>query len=352
MIVPVILCGGSGTRLWPLSREGSPKQLLPLVTENSMLQDTVLRLECISGAMEPIIICNIADCQAIREQLDAINSSASCLICEPEGRNTAPAVAIAALVAEKSHPDEGALLLILPADHSLAQPAAFSNAVSLAATAAEADSLVTFGVIPDRPETGYGYIKRGAANGGLYAIERFVEKPDAATAEEYVESGEFYWNSGMFMLKASSYLSELESYAPKISHACRQALADSNTEDGALVLDREAFLACPRDSIDYAVMEHTKNGGVVPLDAGWSDVGSWASLHELCEHDEDGNIFIGNTESLGCRQSYIRAENRLVVGIGLDSLVVVETSDAVLIMPKDRAQDVKEIVARLKSADG
>ena len=354
MLVPVVLSGGFGKRLWPLSDQAHPKQLLPLATQKSLLQDTVSRLTALGERTfaSTIVVCNRSHGPLIREQLAAVDRAADQLVYEPEGRNTAPAAAVAALLTEQLYPAENPTLLILPADHSIQDVDAFAKAVEVAHSAVEQGHLVTFGVVPDRPETGYGYIKRGAELGGFYAVERFVEKPDAERAQEYITTKEYFWNSGMFMFKAAAYLAELESFAPQLLSFCRQALDAASREGETIELGRAAFLACPSDSIDYAVMEHTSKTAVVPLDAGWSDVGSWSSLYDLCEQDAQGNVRIGNTVTLDCRESYFRAGERLVAGIGLDGFVVVDTPDAVLIVPKDRAQDVKRIVEMLESTEG
>ena len=354
MLVPVVLSGGFGTRLWPLSDQAHPKQLLPLVTEKSLLQDTVSRLTALDERVPAatIVVCNRSHGPLIREQLAAVDQAASLLVYEPEGRNTAPAAAIAALLTEQLYPAENPTLLILPADHAIPGVDAFAKAVGVARDAAEQGHLVTFGVVPDRPETGYGYIKRGAELGEYYAVDKFVEKPDVERAQEYIATGEYFWNSGMFMFKAAAYLAELESFAPQLLTSCRQALDAASREEEIVELGRDAFLACPSDSIDYAVMEHTSKAAVVPLDAGWSDVGSWSSLYDLCEHDAEGNVRIGNTVTLDCRASYFRAGDRVIAGIGLDGFVVVDTPNAVLIAPKDRAQDVKRIVEKLEGDEG
>ncbi len=349
MIIPVILSGGSGTRLWPRSRELYPKQLLPLVSERSLLQETVLRLDALAGeTAAPMIISNRAHGLLIKRQLEAIDRPAGRLVYEPVGRNTAPAAAVAAILAEQAYPESRPILLLLPADHVIADPQAFSAAVSSSRDAAREGALVTFGVIPDSAETGYGYIKRGGALGELYAVERFVEKPDADRAREYVESGAYYWNSGMFLFSASSYLTELTAFAPDIVSACRRATDEGADRAGGLELGRTAFESCPKDSIDYAVMEHTEAAAVVPLDAGWSDVGSWAALHGVSEQDKDGNTISGDVVTHDCRDSYISGSSRLVAAVGLEEIVVVEDKDSVLVAKKDKTQNVKELVDELK----
>ncbi|WP_312785473.1 mannose-1-phosphate guanylyltransferase/mannose-6-phosphate isomerase [Stenotrophomonas indicatrix] len=342
-IVPVILSGGSGTRLWPLSREAYPKQFLPLVGSDTMLQATWKRVASIAGAA-PIVVANQEHRFMAAEQLRECDVAPQALILEPVGRNTAPAIAIAALQALAGGDD--ALLLVLPSDHVVRNEAAFHSAVLLAAQAAEAGKLVTFGIVPTSPETGYGYIK-AAAGEGVHAVDRFVEKPDLATAERYVASGEYYWNSGMFLFKASRYLKELEILQPAILAACRVALEKASRDNDFVRLDADAFAASPNDSIDYAVMEKTADAAVVPLDAEWNDVGSWSALWEVSDKDVDGNACHGDVIALDCKDSYAYG-SRLIAMVGLQDVVVVETDDAVFVGHKDRVQDVKEIVGRIK----
>jgi len=342
-IVPVILSGGSGTRLWPLSREAYPKQFLPLVGDDTMLQATWKRVASIAGAA-PIVVANQEHRFMAAEQLRECKVQPQALILEPVGRNTAPAIAIAALQALASGDD--ALLLVLPSDHVVRNEAAFHAAVKQAAIAAESGKLVTFGIVPTAPETGYGYIK-AATGEGVRAVDRFVEKPDLATAEQYVASGEYFWNSGMFLFKASRYLKELEALQPAILSACRQALDKAARDNDFIRLDAEAFAASPNDSIDYAVMEKTADAAVVPLDAEWNDVGSWSALWEVSDKDADGNACHGDVIALDCRDSYAYG-NRLIAMVGLQDVVVVETDDAVFVGHKDRVQDVKEIVGQIK----
>ena len=342
-IVPVILSGGSGTRLWPLSREAYPKQFLPLVGDDTMLQATWKRVASIAGAA-PIVVANQEHRFMAAEQLRECKVLPQALILEPVGRNTAPAIAIAALQALAGGND--ALLLVLPSDHVVRNEAAFHAAVKQAAVAAEAGKLVTFGIVPTAPETGYGYIK-AATGEGVRAVDRFVEKPDQATAEKYVASGEYYWNSGMFLFKASRYLKELETMQPAILAACRAALDKAARDNDFIRLDAEAFAASPNDSIDYAVMEKTADAAVVPLDAGWNDVGSWSALWEVSDKDSDGNACHGDVIALDCKDSYAYG-NRLIAMVGLQDVVVVETDDAVFVGHKDRVQDVKEIVGQIK----
>jgi len=342
-IVPVILSGGSGTRLWPLSREAYPKQFLPLVGDDTMLQATWKRVASIAGAA-PIVVANQEHRFMAAEQLRECKVLPQALILEPVGRNTAPAIAIAALQALAGGND--ALLLVLPSDHVVRNEAAFHAAVKQAAVAAEAGKLVTFGIVPTAAETGYGYIK-AAIGEGVRAVDRFVEKPDQATAEKYVASGEYYWNSGMFLFKASRYLKELETLQPAILAACRAALDKAARDNDFIRLDAEAFAASPNDSIDYAVMEKTGDAAVVPLDAGWNDVGSWSALWEVSDKDADGNACHGDVIALDCKDSYAYG-NRLIAMVGLQDVVVVETDDAVFVGHKDRVQDVKEIVGQIK----
>ncbi|WP_428745723.1 mannose-1-phosphate guanylyltransferase/mannose-6-phosphate isomerase [Syntrophotalea sp.] len=457
MIVPVILSGGAGTRLWPLSRELYPKQLLPLVGDHTMLQETALRLEGVRDLAAPLVVCNEAHRFMVAEQLRQVGCPASTIILEPVGRNTAPAVAVAALRAMAEGDDP--LLLVLPADHVIERPEALRQAVGLGAPAAEEGGLLTFGIVPTAPETGYGYIKGGPLsvvrgplqeepdgtnrpptvdrssttdngqrtadrfdngqrttdkehikggpwsvvrgplqeepdetnrpptagrgsttdngqrtadwfdngqrttdrfdngqrttdrfdNGPILSVSRFVEKPDRATAEQYLAAGDYYWNSGMFLFKASSYLRELEKFAPQMVACCRDALDRAQRDLDFTRLDAEAFAACPSDSIDYAVMEKTADAAVIPLDAGWNDVGSWSALWEVGERDENGNVTRGDVLTQNSRNCYLHAEQRLVAAVGLENHVVVETADAVLVAPRDQVQDVKAIVQQLKA---
>lgn len=349
MIVPVILSGGSGTRLWPLSREAYPKQFLPLVDQNTMLQNTALRIAGLADVAAPLVVCNQEHRFMVAEQLRAIGIQPATAILEPVGRNTAPAVAVAALHAQCDGADP--TLLILPADHVIADVEGFRAAVRQVATHAEAGRLITFGIVPTAPETGYGYIKAGAPldDSGVCAVERFVEKPDADTAQTYLRSGAYSWNSGMFMFRASAFLAELERLAPTMLAACQQALATGRADRDFLWLDSAAFAACPKDSIDYAVMEKTDHAVVLPLEVGWNDVGSWSALWEVGERNGDGNIARGDVIEVDTRDSYVDATSRLVATVGVEHLVVVETADAVLVATKDRVQDVKTVVDRLKA---
>lgn len=346
MLKAVLLSGGVGSRLWPVSREAYPKQFLPLAGDNSMLVDTVARVADITDS-SPLYICNEEHRFIVAEQVHGVYPGE--IVLEPVGRNTAPAVAIAALRALAE--DESAMLLVLPADHLISDTAAFLAAVEVALVQARAGRLVTFGVVPDRPETGYGYIRRaGALDDRSYAIGEFVEKPDAATAKTYLDSGDYYWNSGMFLLGAQVYLEELRRLAPDMVIACEAALAGAATDLDFVRLDQGAFEVCPADSIDYAVMEKTELGAVVPLECGWSDVGAWSALWEAGTKDANGNVLQGDVLLDEGSNNYLRAESRLLAATGVNNLVVVETPDAVLISERGRVQNVKQLVSALKSA--
>jgi len=342
---PVVLSGGSGTRLWPLSRSAYPKQFLPLTSDNTMLQETLLRLRGIEAMGSPLVICNEEHRFMVAEQLREIELKPQAIMLEPVGRNTAPAVALAALAVE---PDE--ILLILPADHVIEDIATFQAAIAEAVAEAEKGHLVTFGIVPTGPETGYGYIQaieKGQAT--AYKVNRFVEKPDLQTATQYLESGDYYWNSGMFVFKASRYLEELEKFNPEMLAACREAYQKAEEDLDFVRVDRATFEACPSDSIDYAVMEKTESAVVIPLDANWNDVGSWAALWEVSEKDAQGNALKGDVLTHDTSNSYIYSDQKLVATIGIKDLVVIETDDAVMVAPKERVQEVKEIVAQLKA---
>jgi mannose-1-phosphate guanylyltransferase/mannose-6-phosphate isomerase len=347
MLVPVILSGGAGTRLWPLSRELYPKQLLALVGPQTMLQDTVQRLNGLEVSA-PMVVCNEAHRFLVAEQLRAIDCKPRAIVLEPVGRNTAPAIALAAhatLAGEEGDP----LLLVLPADHVIPDVAAFHSAIEVASASARNGALVTFGIVPTSAETGYGYIRRGALSAGSYRIAEFVEKPDLARAQAFVSSGEYYWNSGMFLFRARRYLEELERFAPDIAAACGNSFAGAVRDLDFTRVDPAVFRDCRSESIDYAVMERTADAVVVPLQAGWSDVGNWTSLHAACRHDARGNALVGDVMVEDTHDSYIYSSSRLVATVGLRDHVVVETKDAVLVAPKDRVQDVKKLVERIKS---
>ena len=343
-MIPVILSGGSGTRLWPLSRDAFPKQFLALVGHDSMLQATWHRVAPLaSGA--PIVVAGETHRFMVAEQLREVGCADATILLEPIARNTAPAIAAAALEATRDGTDP--LLLVLPSDHVIADAAAFRAAVRAASAAAEAGSLVTFGIVPTGPETGYGYIK-AAAGEGVRAVERFVEKPDAATAAAYVASGDYAWNSGMFLFRASAYLAELERHQPAMLAACREALARARRDVDFVRLDATTFAASPSDSIDYAVMEKTAHAAVLAIDVGWNDVGSWAALWQVAEQDGDGNAHHGDVLARDCRDTLAWGDGRLLALLGLRDVVVVDTADAVLVAHKDHVQDVKAIVADLK----
>jgi mannose-1-phosphate guanylyltransferase/mannose-6-phosphate isomerase len=346
---PVLLSGGSGTRLWPLSREMYPKQFLPLVGDDTMLQATWKRVAPLA-ALPPIVVANESHRFLAAEQLRVLAVPDPAILLEPVGRNTAPAIAAAALQAIAAGEDP--LLLVLPSDHVIADAEAFREAVSVASVAAEQGALVTFGIMPTIAETGFGYIQaEQPAHGvgdGVRKVLRFVEKPDAATAQAYLDAGGYYWNSGMFLFRASRYLEELARLRPDILAATRAAF-DAATRDGDFIrLDADAFAACPADSIDYAVMERTDAAMVLPVDIGWNDVGSWSALWDVAARDDDGNAWRGDVIAVDSRNSYAHAR-RLVALVGVDDLIVVETDDAVLVAHKDHVQQVKDVVAQLKS---
>jgi mannose-1-phosphate guanylyltransferase len=350
-LVPVILCGGTGTRLWPLSRASYPKQYWALAGsgDETLLQQTQQRLEGLPGLAPPLLICNEDHRFIVAEQMRQIGIEPAAMLLEPIGRNTAPAVAVAALQAT-AHGDDP-LLLVLAADHVIRDAAAFRSTVSAGAAAAEAGQLVTFGIVPTAPETGYGYIEAAqslAAASAPVPIARFVEKPDRATAEAFLATGRFTWNSGMFLFKASAILAELERLAPEVVSACRAALEQDSADLDFLRLEREAFASCPNVALDVAVMERTDRGAVLALEAGWSDVGSWSALWETADQDGQGNVLRGRVIHEDARNCYLRSEHRLVVGLGVEDLVVVETDDVVLVAHRDRAQDVKAIVGLLE----
>ena len=343
-MIPVIMSGGSGTRLWPLSRKHKPKQFLALFGEKTMFQETLVRLSGLDELQSPLVVCNNDHRFMVAEQLQQLDCSNSTILLEPFGKNTAPALAIAALQAMVS--DNDPILLVLAADHVINDIPAFHHAIDLAKIEAEKGLLVTFGIVPSSPNTGYGYIQTDEKN-TVSKVKAFVEKPDLDTAINYVASGNYYWNSGMFLFKASTLITELEKYSPDILNSCREALAKGQNDLDFIRLDSDAFESCPADSIDYAVMEYTDKAVVVPLDAGWNDVGSWSSLWECAEQDDDSNVLQGDVMIDAVQNSYIHSEHRLVSVLGLDHIVVVETADAVMVASKDSAQNVKQIVNRL-----
>jgi len=348
---PVVLAGGSGTRLWPLSRKSYPKQFVPLAGDGSLFESTLDRLEGFDHA-GPIVVCNEEHRFLVAEQIRQEAAAHTSILLEPAGRNTAPAIALAAL--ESIEHGEDPVLVVLPADHAIPDRKAFSTAVEQAVEAAADGALVTFGVEPRSPATGYGYI-RAAAGEGTRPVEAFVEKPDRATAERYLAEGGYYWNSGMFVFRASAYLEELERRAPEILGAVRSAFAGRAEDRDFVRFDTRSFEATPAESIDYAVMEHTDRAVVVPLDAEWNDVGSWRALWELGQSsgraDAAQNVAHGDVITNDVERCYLHAEHRLVAAVGLSDCVVVETADAVLVASRDRAEDVKKLVERLE-ADG
>ncbi len=349
-LYPVILSGGSGTRLWPMSRSALPKQLLPLAGDRTMVQETVLRLAGLPDMGQPLVVCNNEHRFLIAEQMREIEVALNGIFLEPVGRNTAPAAAVAALHLVKSDPD--AVMLLLPADHLIRDVAAFHAAVAEGMKAVAAGFLVTFGIVPDGPETGYGYIQRGEslAPGGAYQVARFVEKPDRDKAEAFLASGDYYWNSGMFLFRCGQFLEEMEHFRPDILTACELALGASVLDLDFRRLGKAEFQACPSDSIDYALMEHTAHAAVVPTDIGWNDIGAWSALWEVGAKDGSGNVVRGDVYLDGVGNSLVRAESRMVAAIGVDNLLIVETPDAVLVADKSRAQDVKKVVEQLKAA--
>ncbi|MEZ8225368.1 mannose-1-phosphate guanylyltransferase/mannose-6-phosphate isomerase [Vibrio splendidus] len=376
MILPVILAGGSGSRLWPLSRELYPKQFLNIAGEQSMLQQTLQRLQGLekhltdSTCDAPLIICNEEHRFIAAEQVRAAKIQHSGILLEPVGRNTAPAIALAALQAlsksvDKKSNESDPILLVLAADHHIAKTSEFQQVISRGVDYAKQGKLVTFGITPNAPETGYGYIKQGDPLSPLvqtktnakaqsahhaYAIECFVEKPDQATAAEYIRSEQYLWNSGMFMFKASRYLEELAEHHPEILAACQLALSKQNTDLDFIRIDAEAFKNSPSDSIDYAVMEKTSHAAVIPIDVGWNDIGSWSAIWDLSEKDEHNNVIEGDVLTVDSQHNYIHAENKLVATVGVENLIIVETKDAILVANKDKVQGVKSIVSQLSQA--
>jgi mannose-1-phosphate guanylyltransferase/mannose-6-phosphate isomerase len=347
MILPVIMAGGSGTRLWPLSRQLYPKQFLPLVSEQTMLQETCGRLSGIEH-QPPLFICGEDHRFTVAEQLRQGGFEFSRIVLEPEGRNTAPAVALAALQAVQ---DEDVVLLVLAADHVIRYQQAFEVAVTTALPLAQQGKLVTFGIVPQSPETGYGYIKTGSMlnNSLAMKVDEFVEKPDLETAKRYVSTGSYLWNRGMFMFKASEYLSELVAQRPDILQSCTKAMAQASADIDFIRPDAKVFRECPEESIDYAVMEKTQGAVVVPIDCGWSDVGSWSALWEVSSKDDNGNTLKGDVVALDTAGCFIQGDRKLIATIGLQDIVIVESDDAIMVADKGRVQDVKSIVAQLKA---
>lgn len=347
-IFPVILSGGTGTRLWPLSRAALPKQLLALHGERTMIQETVLRSR-LPGAAAPLLLCSDAHRFLVAEQMQEIGVEPRAIVLEPMGRNTAPAAAVAALMTAEQ--DAQGIVVLLPSDHVIRDTAAFARAVDVAAKAARAGHIVTFGMDPAAPETGYGYVQRGAALdvAGAFKVQRFVEKPDVATAQRYLADGGYSWNSGMFVFRADVMIAELEALAPAILAAARAALAKAKRDLDFVRLDGEEFAKAPNISVDYAVMEKTAHAAIVPCDIGWSDVGAWSALWEIQGQDEQSNVLLGDVIAHDSSGSYVHSHKRLTALVGVRDLVVIATDDAILVADKSRAQDVKHVVDRLKT---
>lgn len=347
MIIPVILSGGTGSRLWPLSRELNPKQFLPLVNEFTMLQNTIQRLEGLD-CTSPLLICNESHRFLAAEQLRQLEINDAQILLEPFGRNTAPAVALAAMQAIRDGADP--ILFVLPADHVILNSEKFHASIFKALELAKKDYLVTFGIVPTHAETGYGYIEQGeriSDNG--FMVTRFVEKPELETAKNYLETGRYKWNSGMFIFRATTYLKELRTFNPEIYDACELAIKSATKDMHFVRISEDNFINCPNISIDIAVMEKTNKAVMVSLDAGWSDVGSWSALWDVSDKNAEGNLFRGDVLDQQCKNIYVHAESRMVATVGLNDLIIVETKDAVLVAHKDKVQDVKNIVARLKT---
>ena len=348
-VTPVLLCGGVGSRLWPVSRQGRPKQYLNLIGETSMLKQTLTRIESLAQT-SPIIVCNEEHRFLVAEQVRQLGLTSPTIILEPEGKNTAPAIALAAIAASAS--DSEVNLLVLPADHYVGKPTALIDAIEKAASAASQGKLVTFGLVPSHPETGYGYIRRGEALAiDVSVLERFVEKPEQPTAEAYIASGDYVWNSGMFMFTAGQFLASLAKFQPKMAQVCQRAMEQAERDMDFIRPDAEVFTTCPSDSIDYAVMEHTPDGAVVSLDCDWSDIGAWSALWQTGDQDYSGNVTHGDVVLNKTQNSYIRSQSRLVTTTGVSDIVVVETADAVMVADRHSVQDVKDIVNALKASD-
>ncbi|WP_026301273.1 mannose-1-phosphate guanylyltransferase/mannose-6-phosphate isomerase [Colwellia piezophila] len=346
MITPIILAGGSGSRLWPLSRGSMPKQFLKISSENTMIQETVLRLSELDTD-SPLCLCNEEHRFVVAEQMREIDSLGK-IILEPIGRNTAPAIALAALSLIEQNTDT--VMLVLAADHVIENKTEFQDVIKKSIPIAEKGKLVTFGIVPTHAETGFGYIQKGSkCLSDAFVVNQFVEKPDAQTANKYLSSGDYLWNSGMFMFKASRYIEELEKHHPKILNACKKAIARTSTDMDFIRVDKVEFIKCPADSIDYAVMEKTDSAVVVPLDASWNDIGSFSAIWDINDKDHQGNVHKGDVLSYNSSNNLVIAEHKLVTTVGLDNCIVIETKDAVLVANKDCVQDVKKIVEEIKS---
>jgi mannose-1-phosphate guanylyltransferase/mannose-6-phosphate isomerase len=347
LIIPVIMSGGVGSRLWPLSRRSKPKQLQSLTGKKTMLQDTLSRATGSSADVEfgaPILVANQRHGSVIEAQLSELGVSKFSLVLEPEGRNTAPVVAIAA---DLANIQDDALILVLPADHHIKDVDGFRAAISHGAKLAQQGKLVTFGVQPTGPETGFGYIRAGAGCGAGFDVDAFVEKPDEDTAKQYLREGNYFWNAGIFLFRADTVLEEMDQCCRALSEGARSALHAADRDGQTLSLDADLFAACPSDSFDYAVMEKTQHAAVVPIDVGWSDVGAWSALWEMAEKDDRGNACEGDVTLIEGDNLYVRGDGIRVATVGVSDLIIVATADAVLVLPRDRAQDVKSIVDRL-----
>jgi len=351
IIVPVIMSGGAGTRLWPLSRKNKPKQMHAIFDRHTLLQETAMRVPVDTGFTAPIVVCAQAHAEAVSEQLTSVGIPPAMVICEPIPRNTAPCAMIAALaVAEKFGPD--ALILLLAADHLISDPVKFRSVVKQGTKAAVQGSIVTFGPKPTRPETGYGYLRAGnIITEDVYALDEFVEKPDLDTAKSYLKDGRFLWNAGMFLYRADTMILETKTHRPQIAHCMKGAWEQAIVHSGHTILAQESFAASPSESVDNAIMENTDLGAVIALDAGWSDVGSWAAIHELSQHDEQGNAIQGPVVSLDNQDCLLRSDGIQISAAGLEGLAIIATANSVLILPLEQSQRVKDIVAQLPEGE-